>query len=165
MIVLEVLVGGAPDRLSAQLDAASVLCCREEGIDNAIAYGRLVSDEEIRRLNHAFRGIDRATDVLSFPSVQYQTGQTAKDAEKRLRRERDPETGLPHLGDFAISLPTAMCQAETYGHGLDRELCYLAVHAMLHLMGYDHESEADKAVMRTKEERVMAQLNLRRPNV
>ncbi len=162
MIVLQIEVGGAPASLQTQLDAASALCCREEGIPDAVAFGRLVSDEEIQRINREFRGLDRATDVLSFPSVQYRPGQTAKDAERRLRRERDPETGLVHLGDFAISLPTARRQAEEYGHGLDRELCYLAVHAMFHLMGYDHEDDADKAVMREKEERVMAQLNLRR---
>lgn len=165
MILLDIEVAGAPERLVERLDAASALCCREEGIGDAVAFGRLVDDGEIRRINREFRGIDRSTDVLSFPSVQYRRGQTAKDAEKRLRRERDPETGLPHLGDFAISLPTAMRQADEYGHGLDRELCYLTVHALLHLMGYDHEEDRDKAAMRGMEERVMAQLNLRRPIV
>lgn len=165
MILLDIEVPGAPELLAERLSAASALCCREEGIGEAVAFGRLVNDEEIRRINREFRGVDRPTDVLSFPSVQYRRGQTARDAERRLRRERDPETGLPHLGDFAISLPTAMRQAAEYAHGLDRELCYLTVHALLHLMGYDHEDEKDKSVMRNMEERVMAQLNLRRPTV
>lgn len=163
MIELSIEVSGAPEDLIERLNQVSELCCREEGLSGAISFGRLVDDGEIRRMNREFRGIDSATDVLSFPSIAYRHGQTAASVPQKLRRERDPETGLPHIGDFAISLMTAQRQAQEYGHSLERELCYLTAHALFHLMGYDHQTEEDKPVMRAKEERAMDQLNLRRP--
>ena len=162
MIGLSIAVQGVPEDLGELLDRASALCATEEGLENVLSFGRLVDDQEIRDLNRAFRSIDAPTDVLSFPSVSYAPDQTAKDCRKRLSRERDPESGKCHLGDFVISLPRARAQAEAYGHSLSRELCYLAVHAQFHLMGYDHRDEADRRIMREKEERVMAQMNLRR---
>ena len=155
MIVLEIETPNAPEGIEARLNAVSEACCRAEGIAPMVCFGRLVDDEEIHRVNLAFRGVDRPTDVLSFPSISYPLGKTAKDMSKRLGRERDPESGLPHLGDFLISLPTAQRQANEYGHSLDRELCYLTAHSVFHLMGYDHMTEADKAIMRAVEELVM----------
>ena len=160
MIILEIETGGAPNGLEERLNRVSDLCCAVEGIERAVCFGRLVDDDEIQRINLTFRGIDRPTDVLSFPSIEYGTGKTAKDKPRRLSRERDPETGLPYLGDFVISLETAVRQATEYGHSLDRELCYLTAHSLFHLMGYDHMNDIDKAVMREKEERVMAQLGV-----
>lgn len=161
-IELSVEVGGAPENLIQMLEEVGEACCLAEGISGMQAAGRLVDDETIRRLNRDFRGIDRATDVLSFPSVSYAPGRTARNSPKRLRRERDPETGCVHLGDFVLSLERAREQAELYGHSLERELGYLTAHSMFHLMGYDHEDIKDRARMRQMEERAMVLARLPR---
>ncbi len=162
MIELSVEVSGAPLGIAELLGRVSAICCAVEGIPEAISFGRLVDDSAIRAINREFRAKDAATDVLSFPSVRYPVGKTAKGAWKRLLRERDPESGKAHLGDFVISLPRAQAQALEYGHSLLRELAYLTAHAHFHLMGYDHEQEGDKRRMRELEECVMEELNLKR---
>ena len=90
----------------------------------------LTGDEEIRALNRAYRGIDSATDVLSFPA-----------------NEPDPETGALYLGDVILSLPRAAAQAARGGHSLEEELRLLVVHGVLHLLGYDHADPEEKAAM------------------
>ncbi|MDL2206679.1 rRNA maturation RNase YbeY [Eubacteriales bacterium OttesenSCG-928-N13] len=165
MIELSIETTGAPEGLTELLGRVSRACTDAEGVPEMISFGRLLDDEQIRVINRDFRGIDRATDVLSFPSIQYRMGQTAHDALRKLRHERDPESGLMSLGDFAISLPTAMRQAEEYGHSLARELCYLCAHAQFHLMGYDHETEQDKRVMRQMEERALDGIGISRERV
>ena len=162
-VELSIECEGCPGGLADTFSALLQRCCEEEGIPHAaIAFGRIVGEAQIRALNREFRGIDRPTDVLSFPSIAYPPGKTAKNAIKRLSREKDPDTGLPSLGDFAICLPTAARQATEFGHSLLRELCYLAAHSLFHLMGYDHMDAAEKATMRTMEERVMAHMQLQR---
>ena len=160
MIVLEIEVAGSPNGLEQRLNTVSDLCCAVEGIGSAVCFGRIVDDAEIHRINREFRSIDSPTDVLSFPSIQYRPGETAADRPKRLSRERDPETGLVYLGDFVISLETAIRQADEYGHSLDRELCYLTAHSVFHLMGYDHMNDIEKATMRDKEKCVIEALHL-----
>lgn len=112
----------------------------------------IVDDEEIHSMNREYRGMDRPTDVLSFALDE--------DCED----EEEPELiGGPeeHLyGDIIISAETALRQAEEYGHGLEREMAYLAVHGMFHLLGYDHMTEEDKAEMRAKEEEALRAINL-----
>jgi probable rRNA maturation factor len=112
-----------------------------------------VSNNEIRRLNRAYRNKDSVTDVLSFP-----LGANGKyDINK--------ETGCALLGDVVISLETAMRQAEIYGHSLEREIGFLTVHSMLHLLGYDHEiSPLEERIMREKEEQVLGELGISREN-
>lgn len=112
-----------------------------------------VSNNEIRRLNRAYRNKDSVTDVLSFP-----LGVNGKyDINK--------ETGCALLGDVVISLETAMRQAEIYGHSLEREIGFLTVHSMLHLLGYDHEiSPLEERIMREKEEQVLGELGISREN-
>ena len=92
----------------------------------------LTNDENIHQINLDMRDVDRATDVLSFPEFDLRPGQlpTEEDA--------DPGTGLVPLGDMVISLERCAAQAEEFGHPLERELAYLAVHSVLHLLGYDH---------------------------
>lgn len=110
-----------------------------------------VNDEEIRRLNNEYRNIDAATDVLSFP--------LGKDGKYDI----NPETGLKMLGDVVISVPHAVSQADEYGHSLQREMAYLTVHSVLHLLGYDHVNGGIESVkMREKEETVLTQLGLPR---
>ena len=151
---------GAPDDLKSFLDEVTRACCRQEGIDEALMSVRIVDDEAIRILNRDTRNIDRSTDVLSFPEINYPLGKTARDCPKRLRREYDPETGMIYLGDCVISLPTARAQAAEFGHSLKRELGYLAAHSMFHLMGYDHMTEDDKTRMRKMEKSAMNDLKL-----
>ena len=98
--------------------------------------------------------------MLSFPTVRYPAGTTAKDNPKRLRREYDPYLGCINLGDCVLNLDRARQQAEEFGHSLRRELGYLTAHSAFHLMGYDHMVEEDKRVMREMEKRAMQALEL-----
>lgn len=133
-------------------------CCQavlsmEEFKQDAEVSVSFVSNNEIRRLNKVYREKDRVTDVLSFP-----LGLNGKyDINK--------ETGCALLGDVVISLETAMRQAEIYGHSLEREIGFLTVHSMLHLLGYDHEgSPLEERIMREKEEQVLGALGISREN-
>lgn len=119
-----------------------------------------VSEEEIRALNARERGIDRVTDVLSFPSMDGVKGVPIRK-EERVDCV-DPETDTVFLGSIVICEKRAREQAAEYGHTFERELWYLAVHGLLHCLGYDHETEEQKREMREKEETVMQKLDLRR---
>ncbi len=116
------------------------------------------SNEEIRRINREQRGIDKVTDVLSFPMLQLTPG------EKPLigPEDRDPETGRVYLGDIVISLERAEEQAAEFGHTLERETAFLAVHSLMHLLGYDHITEMERRLMRAHEEAVLSALSLTR---
>ena len=159
-LTLEIETPGAPEGAEALLAAVARAAMALEGLTGAAAALRLVDDEAIREINRDHRGIDRATDVLSFPTVAYPAGKTARDCPRRVRREYDPSTGLVFLGDIVISLPRARAQADEYGHSLSRELGYLAAHGILHLMGYDREDEDGRRAMRALEERALTDLAL-----
>lgn len=146
--------------LEAFLSSVADACFRVEGIDGAGFAVRIVDDAAIQALNREMRGVDKPTDVLSFPTVNYPHGTTAKDNPKRLRREYDPYLGYINLGDCVLNLDRARRQAEEFGHSLKRELGYLTAHSAFHLMGYDHMVEEDKRVMREKEKRAMQALRL-----
>ena len=120
----------------------------------------LVTDDEgIRAINLACRQVDAATDVLSFPMFDFTPGELPADLTPYL----DGQTGLLPLGDMAISLPRAKAQAKEYGHSLKREIGYLTVHSVLHLLGYDHTDEGPmKAQMRKREEEILVKLILSR---
>ncbi len=118
-----------------------------------------LSEEEIRALNAKERGIDSVTDVLSFPSMD---GIKDKSVLKAEHADCVDEEGRLILGGIAICTQRAKEQAEEYGHSLERELNYLAVHGALHCLGYDHETEREKQEMREKEEEIMARMNLQR---
>ena len=110
-----------------------------------------VDDERIHELNREYRNVDRSTDVLSFP-----LGENGV-------YDKNPENGACLLGDIVISVETAVRQAETCGHSLQRELGFLTVHSMLHLLGYDHVNGGIEEVrMREKEEHVLTELGLKR---
>ena len=111
----------------------------------------LTDDEGIHKVNREFRNVDRPTDVLSFPMNELIPG--AFDAEKC---ERDMDTGAVLLGDMIISIPRCAAQGEEFGHGYERELMYLTVHSVLHLLGYDHVDEGEmKRAMRAREKAIM----------
>ncbi len=113
----------------------------------------ITNDKGIHAINKASRDIDRPTDVLSFPMFQLEAGQPPKDWEEYL----DPETGLCPLGDMCISLERAAAQAKEFGHSVKREVGYLTIHSILHLLGYDHLDEGpQKAQMREREEVIAA---------
>ena len=112
---------------------------------------RFVDNDMIRMLNAQYRNLDRETDVLSFP-----LGENGE-------YDVNPATGACLLGDIVISVPKAMEQAKEFGHSLDREIAFLTVHSMLHLLGYDHVNGGLEALrMREKEEQVLTQLGLKR---
>ena len=140
------------DRLSAALENIA------EG-DDLSAELLLVSEEEIRELNARERGVDRVTDVLSFPSMDGIKGKPVLADE---HGECIDEEGHIYLGSIVICEKRARKQAAEYGHSFERELWYLAVHGVLHCLGYDHETEEEKREMRAKEEEVMAKLDLTR---
>ena len=120
----------------------------------------LVADNQtIRAINKAYRNIDRETDVLSFPMFQFEPGKLPKNLTEYL----DPETGLLPLGDMAISYEKAKAQAEEFGHSAKRELGYLTIHSILHLLGYDHVDEGPmKKQMRAREEAICRMIDLER---
>lgn len=115
----------------------------------------LTNDAHIHELNREQRGIDRPTDVLSFPAFDLQPGTLPEPADA------DPGSGLVPLGDMVVSLERAAAQAKEYGHSNRRELAYLTVHSVLHLLGYDHLDEGpQKAQMRAKEEEILEKLDI-----
>lgn len=118
----------------------------------------LTDDAGIHAINVEQRDVDAPTDVLSFPMFQYEPGRPPVDAS-----DADPATGLTPLGDMVISLERAKAQGEEYGHGTRREAAYLAVHSVLHLLGYDHMDEGpEKARMRAREEAILGELGITR---
>ena len=129
-----------------------------EGVDFPCEVDVLITDDEaIHQVNLDMRGVDRATDVLSFPEFDLTPGQLpeAEDA--------DPGTGLVPLGDMVISWEHVTAQAKEYGHSNRRELAYLVVHSVLHLLGYDHLDEGPmKAQMRAREEAILEGLGITR---
>ncbi len=101
-----------------------------------------VSEEKIKQLNKDFRNVDRVTDVLSFPNLNKNVDQTLKEFEQ----EKD-EDGILFLGDIVICKKVAYKQAKEYGHSKKREVCFLALHGLLHLLGYDHIEKKDEELM------------------
>ena len=115
----------------------------------------ITNDNGIRAINLASREIDRATDVLSFPMFQLEAGNPPRDWNSYI----DPDTGLCPLGDMAISLERAVGQAKEFGHSVRREIGYLTIHSVLHLLGYDHLDEGvQKAQMREREEVIASEI-------
>ncbi len=145
----------APSWLSLMQTAADCALLTE-GVKRECAVSiRLCDDDAIHEINREYREVDRATDVLSFPTVNYPAGLTAGQADKYLRRELDDELNACMLGDLILSVPHVLAQAEEYGHSPERECAYLLVHGLCHLMGYDHIEEDDKRRMRSMEEKIL----------
>lgn len=122
----------------------------------------LTDNEEIREINKEFRNIDSATDVLSFPAIEYQAPGDFSDLEEAVEEYFHPETGELILGDIVISVEQAIKQAEEYGHSLVREMAFLTAHSMLHLMGYDHMEEEERSIMEAKQEEILDKLGITR---
>lgn len=121
-----------------------------------------VDNEEIHRLNKEFRQIDRPTDVLSFPLIDFQTPADYDMLEEEDAEGFNPETGELMLGDIVISVERAAEQAADFGHDLKREIAFLIAHSMLHLLGYDHMEPEEAAVMEAKQEAALTALGITR---
>ena len=120
----------------------------------------LTDDAGIHEVNLEMRNVDRPTDVLSFPMFDLTPGEAPTEEDEALL---DPATGRLPLGDMVISMERVEAQAEEFGHSKSRELAYLVVHSVLHLLGYDHLDEGEeKARMRAREEAVMEELGISR---
>ena len=143
----------SPELEEAILKAAAESLKYEEFDENCEISVSIVDNEEIRQINKQFRNIDRATDVLSFPMLTFEEGEEAEV------NENDEII----LGDIIISLERAREQAEEYGHSIERELAFLSVHSVLHLLGYDHEKSLDEEkTMFKKQEDVLVSIGLKR---
>lgn len=121
----------------------------------------LTMNDEIQEMNRNFREIDRATDVLSFPMIEYETAGEFDFLEDE-DCAFDPESGELVLGDIVISKERVISQAEEYGHSIRREYAFLIAHSMLHLMGYDHMEEGERVVMEQKQREILEQLGITR---
>ncbi len=143
-------------QISESLDGSSLALLKnpaffESAADQALKFARLeqeaeltlvlTDDAQVHELNLNYRQVDAATDVLSFPAG-----------------ETDPDTGNLYLGDIVISVPRAQIQAETEGHSLEAELRLLVVHGVLHLLGYDHADEDEKATMWSAQSQILSKL-------
>lgn len=121
----------------------------------------LTTNEEIHRMNLEFRDVDRPTDVLSFPMIDFAVPGNFDGLEER-EDCFDPETGELSLGDIIISKEKVLSQAEAYGHSVLREYAFLIVHSVLHLTGYDHMEPSERSVMEEQQRRIMEALNISR---
>lgn len=148
---MELLIDDRQDKVIIEEDVKETVknvileCFKLEGLStNYEVSVSFVDNEEIRQLNREYRGKDSPTDVISFPMEDDEIG----------------EDYTPILGDIVISAEKALQQSVEFGHSFKREVAYLTAHSMFHLMGYDHESEEEKLVMRQKEKEVMKQLKI-----
>lgn len=134
------------------------ICMKSEKLDKDYEISvTIVDDEEIRSINKEHRNIDRSTDVLSFPMVDFINGQLISD-----EGDYNMELDELMLGDIIISAETAERQAVEYGHSFEREIAFLTAHSCLHLLGYDHMEENEEKVMINKQENVLKEMGLTR---
>ena len=165
------LGSGQEKLLHEVIEAAAKYLNLPEGIELDLS---IVSNEEIQVLNRDYRGLDKPTDVLSFALTEVTSEfevdfahldltEEAEETEDLEETEFEDEEDLPqHLGDIIISYPRALEQAQDYGHSLDRELAFLAVHGFLHLNGYDHQTEEEAQEMFRIQEEVLTTYGLTR---
>lgn len=132
----------------------------QEGVTVPCEINVLLTDNPgIREINRELRDVDRETDVLSFPMFEFTPGEFPEDVSDLL----DPGSSLLPLGDMALSVEKIQSQAEEFGHSQEREIGYLTVHSVLHLLGYDHLDEGPmKKQMRAREDAIMEYLNIPR---
>ncbi|MBP5599384.1 MAG: rRNA maturation RNase YbeY [Lachnospiraceae bacterium] len=119
-------------------------------------------DENIHVINKEFRDMDKSTDVLSFPAIDFNAPADFSGIKEGDPEYFDCETGELILGDIMISTDHAVSQAGEYGHSLKREVAFLITHSLLHLLGYDHESDDEREVMEAKQEEILKRLNITR---
>jgi len=144
---------GVPASIIKEMTKAAEVVLKKEGL-NEDEFNRaeisvtFLKSDKIQKLNNEYRGKDKSTDVLSFPMYE--------------SMDEFPKEGELQLGDVVINKEQAQVQAEEYGHTFRREMVYLFVHSLLHLLGYDHEDKEDKKLMRKREEEIMEELDIPR---
>jgi len=154
---------GFPFSLEDTVEAVCAAVLEKEGCPYEVQVNVVVTDREgIRELNRECRGIDRETDVLSFPNLEFEQEGVFSVDEDREADYFDPDTGELVLGDIMICAEKVREQAESYGHSLRREFAFLVAHSMLHLCGYDHMEEAERVRMEERQEEILAQLRITR---
>jgi probable rRNA maturation factor len=147
--------------LLQQVEQVVRACAAEEKMPYEFEVSLTVVDEEgICEINRDYREIDKVTDVLSFPQIEFGEAFTWDKLEKV--GYENPDTGCIVLGDIVLCSAVARKQALSYGHSLEREVCFLVAHSMFHLLGYDHETEEEERVMIQKQEKILQGLNMRR---
>ena len=146
------VIGLGHNESAALIKKAINMALDAEGIEVPCVISVMLTDDEgIQTVNRDFRGVDRATDVLSFPMNELLPGEFDEEL-----CEHDMDSGAVLLGDMMISIPRCEEQGEEFGHGYKREIMYLTVHSVLHLLGYDHIDEGEmKAQMRAREKAIM----------
>ena len=122
----------------------------------------LTDNDGIHQINKEFRQIDRPTDVLSFPMLNYNTPGDFSFLDEEDNDDFNPDTGEAMLGDIVISVDKVFEQAESYGHSVEREYAFLITHSMLHLFGYDHMEEEEAKVMEAKQKDILHKMNILR---
>lgn len=138
-------------------------CLDQEGCPYEVEVDLLLTNnEEIHKINLEYRDIDRPTDVLSFPLVDYESPGDFSLAEERETEYFNPETGELMLGDMILSVEKVLEQAEKYNHSVKREFAFLITHSMFHLMGYDHMEPAEAELMESKQRAVLDALGIYR---
>lgn len=156
--MLELDVNDETDTIDEELQqlVSTILshAAEEEGLSGEIEVSlTFILDDAIREINAEYRGIDRSTDVISFALEELGEGEVVIISEQ----------GMPTvLGDILISVETAERQAKEYGHDLNREICFLALHGFLHLLGYDHETEEDEVKMFGRQKEILNSFGLKR---
>jgi len=143
---------------------ANEVLCRFGLFKNSEAYICLVSQKAIRQLNGEYRGVSLVTDVLlSFPAIDWRDATAGRIDSLAMPPDKNIETGRILLGDIAICCEQAQQQANEYGHSLMRELCFLTVHGMLHLLGFDHGTPSEEEYMHNITESVLGAFDIVRP--
>ena len=153
---MEIIVNeeGILDEQSMELLRKAASACTRQDVEISLSF---VSLDEIHTLNREYRGVDRPTDVLSFPMFG-----SIEELEEACAFQDGEEGREVPLGDVVICMDKIREQAEEFGHSTERETVYLFTHSVLHLLGYDHETEEDKRVMRAREEEIMETLGIGR---
>ncbi|PKM66649.1 MAG: rRNA maturation RNase YbeY [Firmicutes bacterium HGW-Firmicutes-2] len=160
-VYIEWLYGEKTTALNAIIENAISSSLTYEGVTEAVELSvTIMSSDEIQEINQDQRGIDQPTDVLSFPMVTIMIGE---DFNQSIQHEpKNPETGEVYMGDIVISWDKILEQSILYGHSKERELSFLVVHSMLHLMGYDHETETDEIIMFQKQKEILEDMGMKR---
>lgn len=134
-----------------------------EGCPYEASVSLLITDDAgIHEMNRQFRGMDKPTDVLSFPNISYEKPGDFSSVEQMFADCFEPDTGVLNLGDIVISGERVLAQAEEYGHGVKREFAFLVAHSMLHLCGYDHMEPGEAKMMEQKQEQALTALRITR---
>ena len=146
------------EKITDIIEAAIVLFMHKEHLEQDYEVSVIIIDDDgIREINREHRNIDKSTDVLSFPLVEFKDGELISD-----EGDYDMDEELLFLGDIIISAETAMRQSLEYGHSFEREIAFLTAHSCYHLLGYDHMTKEEEEVMINKQEDVLSEMGLKR---